>query len=286
MNTSRNLTRDEVVKAAQKAAATIDGHLTQRDFTRITGISKDRIAFLFPSGGYSELLSAAGLTMHPAGSRPDRENLLIRFDTLAKSLGRIPTHGMMKAGGLPPSTMNRKFGSRDIYLLEYAEYLRLHDPDSKLLRELELLDSTSLPITSIPSNPHGPNVQHVHTVNSRITGTVYGAPINFRGLQHAPVNELGVVHLFGMISFELGFLVEAVQAAFPDCEAKRLVDSKKGLWQRVRIEFEFQSRSFRDHGHDPNFCDLIVCWEHNWPDCPLEVIELRESIKQLRSSIP
>jgi len=21
-------------------------------------------------------------------------------------------------------------------------------------------------------------------------------------------------------------------------------------------------------------CDLIVCWVHNWPECPVEVIEL------------
>jgi hypothetical protein len=49
----------------------------------------------------------------------------------------------------------------------------------------------------------------------------------------------------------------------------------------VRIEFEFRSRTFRDHGHDPDGCDLIVCWEHNWPECPLEVVELRKVIDDL-----
>ena len=29
-------------------------------------------------------------------------------------------------------------------------------------------------------------------------------------------------------------------------------------WRRVRIEFEFKSRNFREHGHDPDQCDLIV----------------------------
>jgi hypothetical protein len=47
----------------------------------------------------------------------------------------------------------------------------------------------------------------------------YGDPIDFRGLRHAPVNEDGVVLLFGMVARELGYLVEAVQAGFPDCEA-------------------------------------------------------------------
>jgi hypothetical protein len=84
-----------------------------------------------------------------------------------------------------------------------------------------------------------------------------------------------------MVSYELGFIVEAIHASFPDCEAKRLVDRQRNRWQRVRIEFEFQSSTFRDHGHDAGQCDLIVCWENNWPDCPLEVVELRSVIDQL-----
>src|SRR4029077_11836541 len=39
----------------------------------------------------------------------------------------------------------------------------------------------------------------------------YGNPIDFRGLRHEPVNEQGVVFLFGMVAKELGYMVEAVQ---------------------------------------------------------------------------
>jgi hypothetical protein len=42
----------------------------------------------------------------------------------------------------------------------------------------------------------------------------------------------------------------------------------------VKIEFEKESRNFLRHGHLPSGCDLIVCWVHNWPECPVEVIEL------------
>ena len=47
-------------------------------------------------------------------------------------------------------------------------------------------------------------------------------------------------------------------------------------WEEVRIEFEYESRSFSAHGHDPNGVDVIVCWRHNWKECPkeIEVIEL------------
>ena len=76
-------------------------------------------------------------------------------------------------------------------------------------------------------------------------GRLYGSVVNFRGLQHAPINEQGVVFLFGMVALELGFIVESVATGFPDCESKRRVSRKQDLWERVRIEFEHQSRAFQ-----------------------------------------
>ena len=112
----------------------------------------------------------------------------------------------------------------------------------------------------------------------------YGNPIDFRGLRHEPVNEQGVVLLFGLVAKELGYIVEAVQSGFPDCEAKRQVGPQR--WQRVHIEFEFESRNFRDHGHPHTGCDVIVCWRHNWPDCPpqIEILELSSLINSLPTS--
>jgi hypothetical protein len=110
---------------------------------------------------------------------------------------------------------------------------------------------------------------------------LYGEPIDFRGLRHAPINEQGVVYLFGMVSRELGFYVEAIQQGFPDCEGKYLHDRKKNLWAKARIEFEFRASNFREHGHDPTQCDFIVCWINDWPECPITVIELGREIGKL-----
>ena len=84
-----------------------------------------------------------------------------------------------------------------------------------------------------------------------------------------------------MVAKELGYLVEAIQGGFPDCEAKRQVSH--GQWQTVSIEFEHVSKNFAEHGHDAKKCDVIVCWIHNWQECPehLGVIELSEVIKTL-----
>ncbi len=47
-----------------------------------------------------------------------------------------------------------------------------------------------------------------------------GAVTQLPGLAHEPVNEMGVILLFGMVARQLGFIVESVQAGFPDCEAR------------------------------------------------------------------
>ena len=103
---------------------------------------------------------------------------------------------------------------------------------------------------------------------------VMGEPFDRRPMTNAPVNELGVMVLFGMVAAGLGLQVESVQGKFPDCIAKRQV--APGKWQHLRIEFEYESRNFKLHGHDPKGCDMIVCWKHNWKDCPaeIEVVEL------------
>ena len=68
-----------------------------------------------------------------------------------------------------------------------------------------------------------------------------------------------------------------IQPEFPDCETMRQVG--KDRWQWVRIEFEHESRNFLKHMHPVKGCDLIVCWKHNWPECPLEVVELSRAMR-------
>jgi hypothetical protein len=103
---------------------------------------------------------------------------------------------------------------------------------------------------------------------------VMGEPFDRSPMTNAPVNELGVMVLFGMVAAGLGLQVESVQGKFPDCMAKRQV--APGKWQYLRIEFEYESKNFKLHGHDPKGCDMIVCWRHNWKECPaeIEVVEL------------
>ena len=114
---------------------------------------------------------------------------------------------------------------------------------------------------------------------------VVGSLINFRGLVYAPVNENGVIFLFGKVAADLNMYVETIRTGYPDCVAKRYMGKSK--WEDIRIEFELCSSHFATHKHDPDYCDAIVCWVHDWTDYPkhIEIIELQSIIKQLENPV-
>lgn len=110
--------------------------------------------------------------------------------------------------------------------------------------------------------------------------SIVGDLINFRGLVYSPVNEDGVVFLFGRVVDDLHMYIEEIKPGFPDCVARRFTG--KG-WERILVEFEYRSSNFQQHKHNPDECDLIVCWEHDWKNCPLEVIELKSEIQDMKN---
>jgi len=96
--------------------------------------------------------------------------------------------------------------------------------------------------------------------------SIVGDLINFRGLVYSPTNENGVIFLFGKVTEDINMYIEEIKSGFPDCIGRRFAG--KG-WERVSIEFEYKSSHFLQHGHDSNKCDVIVCWEHDWPEIVL-----------------
>ena len=142
-------------------------------------------------------------------------------------------------------------------------------PSLLSVADLVTLVSPEPPNVSPLQSMQGVTIANAATI-ARITPlsspSVYGDPIDFRGLRHAPVDIGGVIFLFGMVARELGFRVEALSSGSPRCEAKRQL--APGKWARVRIDFELESRQFRDAGRSASTVDLIVCWRDTWPDRP------------------
>ena len=110
-----------------------------------------------------------------------------------------------------------------------------------------------------------------------------GPKIDYPGLTYAPINEQGVVLLFGMMSDDLGFSIEAIRQGFPDA---LVVDYRANPNRGVKksIEFEFASSHFGRQKHPVKGAQIIVCWEHDWKNCPpeMEVLELKSLIQNLK----
>lgn len=224
-------------------------------FERATGISRYDVMRSF--GSFRALRRAAGLGV--AQSKVDRGARLRALRDACLAAGRvIEPDTLDRIGRYRPSSYVRIWGTWHKALRALRVWATENDPDFAHLG--------SLP----PGAPSSPR--------PRPRGPYYGVPLCAGPLQHAPLNELGVVLLFGALAARLGFTVERITARFPDCEAKRW--TSRG-WQDVRIEFEYESRNFQRHGHDPAGCDLIVCWEHNWPGAPLEVLELKREVTRV-----
>ncbi len=116
--------------------------------------------------------------------------------------------------------------------------------------------------------------------------SIVGQIINFRGLVYSPINEQGVVFLFGRVLEDLNLYIEEIRIKYPDCVARRY--TRKG-WERIYIEFEYRSSNFIQHKHNPSECNMIVCWENDLTDNDkkilhgIEVVELKSFIDDLEN---
>lgn len=108
---------------------------------------------------------------------------------------------------------------------------------------------------------------------------IVGEPMELQVMRWTPTNEMGVVALFIEFRKELGFpLIEVIRTRFPD--AAVFGDSSKG-YVRKYIEFEFKSSGYKAHLKSKRKCHYVVCWENDWRDCPVPVIELKKAIADI-----
>ena len=248
------------------------------EFTAAAGISKSRASRFFPC--WNHAVRAAGLDPHPLTVRLQNSELLKAWGEIVRKNRSIPSrHTFAREGKYDWRTLERRFGTWSSLPRVFRNFAKGKPEWADVLALLSASRPRQKRFRPNGNPPPASKVPHSPSPNR----ATYGNPLDFRGLRHEPVNAQGVVLLFGMVAKELGYMIEAVQKGFPDCEAKRQIAPDR--WQRVNIEFEFESRNFRDHGHPLTGCDVIVCWRHNWDDCPehIEVLELSSVTKELRT---
>jgi len=222
-------------------------------------------------GGTNGLLRSIGFATPVRGTRARaqlRKSLLKDFACAVERLGRLPSRDeYLEHARFTSNAFTAEFGNWRSVLAAYqkaqGKITPLKPKRSAVLESPPVPPTPDLTLSLAP--PPAP------TPDS--SATVYGRPLGYRAMLHEPTNEQGVVLLFGMMAEKLGFAIENVRTAFPDCEAKRQITPE--IWQRVRIEFEFASSRFN---HKSSGCDLVVCWKHDDPLCPVPVLDLESHI--------
>jgi Homing endonuclease associated repeat len=266
------VTKEELMAAIRECAEKIGHAPSVRELRQSSKISNRSISKHF--GTYKLAIEACGLERKGSGYRVGAEELFQEWSRVVRLLGKVPTMAewmtTAKFSVQPILRRAGNWGAAAETFLQYANKKGLESEWGDVVNiSTEHLASRKGP--EWISLPPGAPTSRPATSTSH---ALYGTPLLPIPMTCAPTNEMGVVFLFGAKAVELGYAVTRLQAEFPDGEAWRKVDEDR--WQRVRLEFEYESRNFVTHGHRVEDCDLIVCWNHNWMGCPLEVLELRK----------
>lgn len=277
------MSKEEILSAIRECAARLKRNPTLAELRQMKQIKWWNISACF--GGLDAALRAAGLEPKGAGYRPTPERLLLDWAKVARKQKRLPTRtGYPRDGHYSCGPFASNFGNWLDVPRSFYRFAHRQGIESQWKDVLAMILKNEPDLEAETERTRRP-VLHANLKldrsKLRFDRPVYGPPLLFPGVAHEPVNEAGVVYIFGAVAQRLGFVMLRMQTGFPDCEAMREVGP--GSWQRVRIEFEFLSRSFQHHRHRKEDCDMIVCWIHDWPDCPssLEVIELRKIVRGL-----
>lgn len=269
------MSKKRIMTAIRKCTKQLGHCPSLGELTRRERVSRRDVQRLF--GNYGMALRACG--MEPAKGSPTKMEELFRdWAEVTRKVGKLPTVSEYEQKSVYSAKplIGRFKGWRSVpeAMLAYAEREKLEGKWSdvmEMVRESQVKSCTSLAVRE--DEPRGTG----KLLRDRPT---YGPPMMESGLAYGPANEMGVVFLFGMLARQLGFVVMRIQTAFPDCEAMRKIDDQ--TWEKVRIEFEYASRNFLRHGHPAGGCDVVVCWVNNWPECPVEVVELSSLAADLR----
>jgi hypothetical protein len=271
MFVTRNVvTQQEVIAAIKKLAEKLERRPTLPEVCREMRVSAMRVRRLF-GGVYSRAVNASGLA--PSGWLSMVE-LFQDFVRVVRKMGRVPAlYEYECESQYSVKPLRRRLGKWANVapgMLQFGDSRQLWT-GSEDIRELlqRYLEDIGWRSTEQKESPL--------TLREVDLDVLYAEPMHMDPMAMVPENELGVVFLFGVMARELGFVVIKLKAGFPDCEAFRRLPN--GKWQRVKIEFEYQSKNFLLHKHDPSGCNMIVCWEHDWKECPLEVLELRKVLR-------
>jgi hypothetical protein len=284
------MTKQQITAGIQECAAKLGRVPTHNELAKLAGISRRVVRGQF--GTYTRALRECNLERKGGGRKVEMEDLFRDWAGVVRKLNKLPTlFEYEELSRYSQAPLMSRFGTWSRVprgLKQHAEEKGWAGDWKDVLAMIEARGRSEEPVwleraawlqtAAEPGPADGNPIRGPIILRDR---PMYGRVMRPYPLICAPVNEMGVVFLFGATAERLGFLVLRIQTEYPDCEALRMIDEDR--CQLVKIEFEHESRNFLKHMHLASECDLIVCWKHNWPECPLEVVELKTVLARLET---
>ncbi|OAI57674.1 hypothetical protein AYO50_01020 [Acidobacteria bacterium SCGC AG-212-P17] len=290
---TNEMARQKIVTAIVEYAEKLGEAPSLQQLMRVSNCTKRQVRRHF--GTYAAALRECNLERYGGGAKVPLETLFHDWAMVVRALQKLPSGTEYERNShYSRRPLVTRFGTWNLVPHGLKQFIHAQGAkEPKWLEEwkdvLELIEANDKPETEKDETPEGLVRGNGGRRWKPVQGGTdrrwqafpdrpfYGPLIHPYPLAHGPMNELGVLFLFGTVAAEMGFVVTWIRMEFPDCEAMILVGDDK--WQRIRIEFEYESRNFLKHMHDAKECDLIVCWKHNWPECPVKVLELRKVLE-------
>lgn len=295
-------TKERILEEIKRVAEELGvKSLKQKDFEINSTIPISTVKYYL--GSWNQALKDADLKLtneeEPSekGSKISDDQVLLDLVRIYEETGEVPTTALIdNLGKYSEKIYKKKWGNlSDAFALAKKRFPERFQTSKKkdfrvsledIEESLEYYDTSKQTVNIKEKGMDDKKIKFIpQTIKPKGTSEkqkFFGEPIDFRGLRFAPINKQGVVYLFGLVSSELGFLIDSFRPEFPDCEGKRCLDIEDNRWEYVRIQFEYNSSDFQEFQARQNECDIVICWKHDWDSCPLEVLELSSVIAYLK----
>jgi hypothetical protein len=277
--TNEKITNKEILTTIKDLAEKLGRVPTNTEVERMTPVRRRHLRKYFSN--FSNALRACGMENPHSGVKVPTAKLFADWARIARTLKKLPsTKAYRKLGRHSMEAVMRVCGQWSAVPRQMHAYARKNGLENKWKDVMKMIGEQCE--NDWPTDGRMWPIPAKKRWLFKKDRPVYGPLMSLAPMMHIPTNEAGVLFLFAAMALEMGYVATVVRRGFPDCEALREIAPNR--LQRVQIEFEYLSRNFLRHRHRVDKCDIIVCWINNWPECPLEVVELSKIVSSRRAA--
>jgi hypothetical protein len=225
-----NVTKQQITAGILECAAKLGRVPTHNELAKLAGISRRVVRRLF--GTYTRALRECNLERKGGGRKVEMEDLFKDWAGVVRKLNKLPTlFEYEEHSRYSQAPLMSRFGTWSRVpqgLKQYAEQKELSEDWKDVLAMIEARGrgvseeavwqqrAASLEKAAWQGPADENPIRGPIILKDR---PMYGRVMRPYPLICGPVNEMGVVFLFGAVAERLGFWVLRIQAEYPDCEA-------------------------------------------------------------------